>query len=604
MSLLNELKQRNVLRVASAYLVTAWLLIQVAETLFPVFGFSEATFRIATIILVVGFVPVVGIAWVFEWTPEGLKRDSDVADDADSRQTTGRWLDRAILVILALAVAYFAVDKFIIDPARDTVREQEVAERARSEAITGFYGNRSIAVLPFVNMSSDPEQEYFADGIAEDILNLLAQIRELRVISRSSAFTFKGQDIEIPEIAERLNVGHILEGSVRKSGNKVRITAQLIEAGTDAHLWSESYDRNLEDIFSIQDEIARDVARNLKLKLLQASPRSRVTDPEAYALTLQAKHLSETRPKNVGRDMHTLLTRALEIDADYVPALEWLQSAEYFRVQEGLITKDQAQASYDRIKERILTLDPDNGLLMTFAGFDEFRINRDYEAAAPHFEDAVRHGHSNSNAVRIAATYATAIGRNKTAIRLAEHAAAIDPLCFQCLYWVSRTNLYAGNYAQAEEARKRYLLLGSGGEYHYGLLKLLQGDPAAALAIYEDYSNPGHPNQLAGLAMAHHDLGNLHEAQIALQRLQASAMEDDYSRYLVSEVSAWTGDNDAAFALFEQFVAEDRGNGDRLVFNPVYIRLHTDARWTEFRDSIGMSEERLAAIKFDPELPE
>jgi TolB-like protein len=284
MSLLSELKQRNVLRVASAYLVTAWLLIQVAETLFPVFGFSEAAFRIATIVLVVGFVPVVGIAWVFEWTPQGLKLDSAVAEDADSRQDTGRWLDRAILVVLALAVGYFAMDKFVFDPARDATREQRVAEQARSEAITGYYGNRSIAVLPFVNMSSDPEQEFFAEGISEEVLNLLAKIRQLRVISRSSAFTFKGKDIEIPEIAERLNVGHILEGSVRKSGDSVRVTAQLIEARTDTHLWSETYDRGIEDIFAIQDEIARDVARNLELRLLQPSYRARVTDPEVYTL--------------------------------------------------------------------------------------------------------------------------------------------------------------------------------------------------------------------------------------------------------------------------------------------------------------------------------
>ena len=165
----------------------------------------------------------------------------------------------------------------MFDPARDAAREQKVAERARSEAITGYYGNRSIAVLPFVNMSSDPEQEFFAEGISEEVLNLLAKIRELRVISRSSAFTFKGQDIEILEIAERLNVGHILEGSVRKAGNKIRVTAQLIEARTDTHLWSQTYDRNLEDIFALQDEIARDVTQNLELQLLQPLPRSRVT---------------------------------------------------------------------------------------------------------------------------------------------------------------------------------------------------------------------------------------------------------------------------------------------------------------------------------------
>jgi TolB-like protein len=580
------------------------LLIQVAETLFPVFGFSEAAFRIATIVLVVGFVPVVGIAWVFEWTPQGLKLDSAVAEDADSRQDTGRWLDRAILVVLALAVGYFAMDKFVFDPARDATREQRVAEQARSEAITGYYGNRSIAVLPFVNMSSDPEQEFFAEGISEEVLNLLAKIRQLRVISRSSAFTFKGKDIEIPEIAERLNVGHILEGSVRKSGDSVRVTAQLIEARTDTHLWSETYDRGIEDIFAIQDEIARDVARNLELRLLQPSYRARVTDPEVYSLTLQAKHLGETRPPNLGADMYALLSKALEIDPDYVPALEWMNTAVFFQEEEGSITKDESYALYDQIKERILRLDPDNPLILATEGWDAFQIDADYDKAAEYYDRMLAGSLSNSNAIRLAATFATRIGRFEAAIHLAELSAAIDPFCFQCLYWVSRTNLYAGNYERALEARERYLRLGSGGTFHHGLTKLLQGDPTAALAIYLAMEPAGHPTQLAGLAMAHHDLGDFDQANESFRLLRESA-DSAYGRvYIASEAASWMGDNDTAFELIKQIVDYDSKDAHGLVFNPVYKRLHSDPRWTEFRESIGMTEERLAAIQFDPELPE
>jgi len=244
MSLIPELKRRNVIRVATAYVVAAWLIIQVIETTFPVFGLSDSAIRI---------------------------------------------------VIIILGISYFAVDKFVLAPDRATHREAAVAEQARVEAIVGFYGDRSIAVLPFTSMTSDPEQEYFADGIAEEVLNLLARIRELRVISRSSAFAFKGQGLEIPDIAERLDVAHILEGSVRRSGNKVRITAQLIEARTDTHLWSQTYDRELEDIFAIQDEIAADVARNLQIKLLRSLPKSRVTDPEVRGLTQQATQIYHLR---------------------------------------------------------------------------------------------------------------------------------------------------------------------------------------------------------------------------------------------------------------------------------------------------------------------
>ena len=225
MSLFQELQRRNVIRVATAYAVAAWLIVQVAETTFQPFGLGPDTLRVVIIVLAIGFLPTVISAWVLEWTPQGLKFDKDVDASAPKNAGSGRLLDRAIIVGLTVAVGFFAVDKFVLDPARDDAREQQVADEARSDAVKGFYGDRSIAVLPFVNMSSDPEQEYFADGISEEVLNLLAKIRELRVISRSSAFAFKGQDLEIPDIARRLDVGHVLEGSVRKAGNMVRVTA-------------------------------------------------------------------------------------------------------------------------------------------------------------------------------------------------------------------------------------------------------------------------------------------------------------------------------------------------------------------------------------------
>ena len=263
MSLLTELKRRNVLRVVAGYVAVSWLAIQIVETLFPMFGLSDAAARGVVIALAIGFIPALVFAWIFELTPEGFKRDAEVDHGAPGMRELGNRFDRLIIVMLVFAVAFFAFDKFVLDPARDVAREAAAEQRGRSRALVESYGEKSIAVLPFVNMSSDPEQEYFSDGIAEELLNLLAQIQELRVISRSSAFSFKGKDIEIPEIAERLNVAHILEGSVRKSGNKIRITAQLIEASTDTHLWSQTYDRELEDIFAIQDEIAADVVGHL-----------------------------------------------------------------------------------------------------------------------------------------------------------------------------------------------------------------------------------------------------------------------------------------------------------------------------------------------------
>jgi adenylate cyclase len=241
-------------------------------TTFPLFGYGDTPARMVVIVLAIAFIPSLFLSWTFEITPEGLKRDADVDHDLSITQVTGKKLDRIILVVLALALAYFAFDKFVLDPARDAELVEETVQKARSDALVESYGDKSIVVLPFVNMSSDEEQEYFSDGLSEEMLNLLAKIPELRVTSRSSAFAFKGEKIDIPAVAEKLGVAHILEGSVRKAGNQVRITAQLIEARSDTHLWSETYDRSLDDIFAIQDEIAAAVVAQLKITLLGAPP--------------------------------------------------------------------------------------------------------------------------------------------------------------------------------------------------------------------------------------------------------------------------------------------------------------------------------------------
>ena len=295
MSLYSELKRRNVLRVGAAYLVAAWLIIQVIETVLPFYGVSDQIIRWIMTALLVGLIPALVLAWVFELTPEGVRRDSEIdpAEAAPSKAT--RKLDGAIMIVLALALGYFAVDKFILQPGRDRTLVEETAQQVRSDTLIESYGDRSIAVLPFVDMSINQDQEYMSDGIAEELLNLLAKVPELRVISRSSAFTFKGKDIEIPEIARQLNAAYVLEGSVRQAGDQLRITAQLIEARSDTHLWSETYDRKLENIFQIQDEISAAVVEELKLALLGETPKSQIIDENAYRQILQARYFWNRR---------------------------------------------------------------------------------------------------------------------------------------------------------------------------------------------------------------------------------------------------------------------------------------------------------------------
>jgi adenylate cyclase len=242
MSLYNELKRRNVLRVAAAYIVVAWLIIQVAETIFPLFGFGDGPARLLVIVLAIGFVPVLVISWVFELTPQGLKRDSEVDPELSIAPHTGKKLDRIIMVVLAIALAYFAFDKFVLDPQRDidiTERAAKAgAEQAREEARLGMFDDKSIAVLPFVNRSEKKEDEYFTNGIHDDLLTTIAKIGSMKVISRTSVMEYKDTIKKLPQIAKELGVANILQGGIQRSGNQVRINVQLIDAATYKHLWA------------------------------------------------------------------------------------------------------------------------------------------------------------------------------------------------------------------------------------------------------------------------------------------------------------------------------------------------------------------------------
>ena len=601
MSLLEELKRRNVIRVATAYIVVAWLVIQVVETIFPAFGFSDKAVRVVVILFGIGFIPAVIAAWIFELTPGGLKRDSEIDSSSRGAGVSARYLDRTIIVVLVLGISFFAFDKFLLAPDRALLREAEIAQQARSDAVIGFYGDRSIAVLPFVNMSSDPEQEYFGDGIAEEILNILANIRELRVISRSSAFTFKGRGLEVPEIARQLDVAHILEGSVRKSGSKIRVTAQLIEARTDTHLWSGTYDRELADVFLIQDEIAADVVKNLHLKLLSPLPKSKPTDPEILALVQQTKQIETMRLPQVGRKMQQLLDQALAIDPDYVPALEWMIYAAFFQEQNGDISRDE-QITWDKqLKQRILELDPDNGLVLAANAFDATYRDGDIERAAVLFSKALSRRPHDANIARVAGWYARFIGRMELATRLGELSTAVDPLCYQCLHQLSRTYFVTGQFEKAESTRARYLAVAPGGYFHYALMKLFQGDAVAALEVVKDVGEEGTQYHSA-LAMINFTMGNITEAESHFEALQA--MEELGAEMLVPQVGAWMNRIDLAFERLAAEAEFDTLNVRQHVFVPTFQNLHADPRWATWRESIGMSEARLAAIDFNPQLPE
>jgi len=608
-SLFDELKRRNVLRVGAAYAVTAWLIIQVAETLFPLFGFDDTPARIVVIVLAIGAVPLLIFAWAFEWTPEGLRRERDVDRGQSISPQTGRRLDRVIMVVLALALGYFAFDKFVLSVQREEaleVQQRQELEQARQagrrDALVESYGDRSIAVLAFADMSPGADQEYLSDGIAEELLNLLARIPQLRVISRSSAFSFKGQNLDVTEIARRLDVSHVLEGSVRQSGDRVRITTQLIDARTDTHLWSETYDRQLDDIFAIEDDIAARVVEQLKIKLLGAPPEMTVVDPRAYSLYLQARHLSDQVTAEALAESVKLYRQALAIDPAYAAAWNGL-SVTYFRLSRFDASTEQVSFSQAReAVDRALALDPDYAAAHAHAAWlDLFQAN-DLAAAARSMQQALSLSPADPWIVGRAAAVLFNLGRLDEAIAFGDYEISRDPL-FMPGFWNQGLRYLAANrWEEAIEAYRTVLRLGPGssdGWWGIGQAQLGLGDAQAALESASRLTSEA--DRLSLLAMAHHDLGQAEDSDRALAALVAGYSSSWTSR--IACVHAYRGEVDEALAWFRK-AAELRDSG---LYEDIFLSLlgtvRADPRWLPFLQSIGRSPAQLAAIDFEVSLP-
>jgi len=319
MRLLAELRRRNVIRMAGLYLVGAWLITQVSSTVLPMFDAPAWLPRTVVILLAIGFVPTLVFSWVFELTPQGLKRDAEVKPEESIAPQTARRMDRLIIAMLILALVYFSFDKFVLAPRREAVMladaQQPVSPQARA---------KSIAVLPFTDLSPGHDQEYFSDGMAEEILNALAQVKDLKVAGRTSSFFYKGKNEDLRAIGKALCVANVLEGSVRKQREQVRITAQLIQASDGTHLWSQAYDGDLADVFELQERIARAITDQLKV-VLQGEQKTRLvpvatTSPEAYALYLQATAIFDRRDGPHYQDAIAALQEAIRLDPKYARA--------------------------------------------------------------------------------------------------------------------------------------------------------------------------------------------------------------------------------------------------------------------------------------------
>ncbi|HEY5643294.1 MAG TPA: hypothetical protein VIS31_10500 [Woeseiaceae bacterium] len=578
MSLFAELKRRNVFRVAAAYLVLAWLILQVGDTLAPALRLPDWVNPVLAFFLILGFPLAVFFAWAFEMTPDGLKLEKHVDRERSITPVTGRKLDRTIIVLLALALVYFIYESRIGD-APDSADSPPVAAAAVSQP--------SIAVLPFVNMSSDAEQEYFSDGLSEELLNLLAKIPELKVTSRSSAFSFKGKDFKISEVGRELDVDHVLEGSVRKSGSKVRITAQLIRVHDDSHLWSETWDRSLEDVFVIQDEIAAAVVSELKVRLLGSVPRAVDGDPAAFSLYLQARHLSNQRTVESLTRAETLIDEAIAIDPDYTPA--WVLKAHIHSVQgdSGHTPSDVAFPKARRAVEHALELDPDYGRAHALLADVLSSHYNDWAGARREIERALALDPRDVDTLYQACVHYGLTRAHDLAIAYCEDAIERDPLFAPLYPTIGVIYQFKDDPETAYQWTSRLLDVapGANGANYYAALGLISlGRIDEAVECLEDETLDGFKQ--TGLAIAWHAAGDTGKSDAAMQALQAQVTGGWY--YQVAMARAYRGEVDAALTALEDAVTYHDVGATLLLDDPYLDNIRDDPRFDAVIARLGI----------------
>jgi len=562
-------------------LVTAWLILQVVELIFPVYGFSDAAIRFVISALAVGLIPVVILAWAFELTPEGFRKEQDVDQPQPVAPQAGKKLDRAIMVLLAVALGYFAFDKFVMSESREAEIAEAARQEGRTDAVVESYGELSIAVLPFVDMSPGKDQEYMSDGIAEELLNLLTRIPELRVTSRSSAFSFKGKDIDIPTTAQQLNAAYILEGSVRKAGDQLRITAQLIEGRSDTQRWSKTYDRKLEDVFQIQDEIAAKVVEELRITLLADLPRSRRIDEEAYTLVLQARYFWYRRAPGDEEQALVLYQRALEIDPNYAPAWAGLSVAYSVAADAKRIDPEEGLAMAFEAAEKALALDSNLANAHVRMGQALMRKGN-YPGGQAEFDRAYELDPNNPLVLGVMSGVQRRRERIDEAIDLLEKAESVDPLG---AIWPTIRGQYLmsdGRFDEAEAAFDRAFKLNSSTETYESYMSevhILRGEYDKALDLLNRLTENG-PN-LVGIAVAYHGVGRHEESDNALAQMQD--LGGPYVEYGMAAVYARRGENDKAFESLEKVTGMSRA---KIVFETFFLVLHDDPRWQPYIDSL------------------
>ena len=601
MSFFAELKRRNVIRMAGLYLVAAWLLTQVSSTVLPMFDAPAWLPRSIVILLAIGFVPALVFAWVFELTPDGIKRDAEVKPEDSIAPQTARRMDRMLIAVLICALVYFCVDKFVLAPQRDATLVATTKQSTRAETTNAPATNapsrseldrKSVAVLPFVNMSGDPKNEYFSDGITEEILNALAQIPELKVAARTSAFAFKGKDPDLRKVGEILDVATVLEGSVQRSGDDVRITAQLIDTHSGYHLWSEKYDRKLTSIFAVEDEISKAIAEKLQLQLgsahkfIAASP----VNPQAHELYLRGLSLLAARGPGL-HDAADMFAQAVKLDPQYAQA--WGALAETQQLLPAYVSGalDEAIASSELSAQRALGIDVDTAsALVAMANVHVYRLQ--WAQAEALFRRALVLAPADAEAVDQYAQFLHAVGQFEPALVQIDRARQLDPL--SPIIGVVRASILMAMHRDAEASAQIESVLSAAPDLY----------PARMTAVLLYLSQERYANAEVQLRAVARNLGvNADDKAVlargvadrgvraaALSSLNAAPANADIrgDKLLYAAFLAMLGDPDQAIDQLQGYASQRGTAAGGILWVKSYDSLRSDLRYKAVLQRLGL----------------
>ena len=572
---IHELQRRNVIKSAIAYLVVAWLIMQVMAVLIPAFELPVSLLRTSIIILIIVFPGWLMFSWIYEVTPDGIKKTTDDESEDSIDPIATKRLNRIIFGALGLAIVLLV---FTLVTSKHTFSETEIT----SETDTPAAIDKSIAVLAFADMSPDKDQEYFSDGISEEILNLLSKVPNLKVVSRTSSFAYKEKAMDIKQIAKELHVAHILEGSIRKSGNTFRITAQLIDASTGTHIWSETYDRDMADIFKIQDEIATKVTEQLKVSILGISLASIEVNTDAYTLYLQAKQLYFQRSRESMTNAILLNKESIAIDSTYAPAWSLLSSI-YYQVASKFVIAERDGAIKEGMAaaKKAIELGPDfvEGYL-TLALFEH--ASWSFKARNKLIDKAMLLDPYNPSVIYMQSDFAMQTGNMDVATELLYKTIEFEPTNDYLHYFMPGFYYWIqGQYVEAEQKIENYLLLHPDVGFVNSFMGQVQsslGNYEKALAYYAKDTDPFWP--LYRKTKTIYAMGNTEEADTLLKKFVAEWGNAAWPN--IAEVYAFRGENDEAFKWLELALEKKDSSLLEILNYPSMKNLWGDPRWNKF----------------------